>query len=48
MKAMKSRRLEMCLRYLLNGGKLSQPVVRQLVFLRHWSETVVRPDELVE
>ena len=40
--------VELCLRHLVGGEKVEQPKVEQLVFLRHWSETVLRPEELLE
>jgi carbamoyl-phosphate synthase large subunit len=38
--------VEMCLRRLLLGEAIREPRVEELVLLRHWSETVVRPQEL--
>jgi carbamoyl-phosphate synthase large subunit len=40
--------VEMTLRHVLLGEALSQPIIRPVVILRHWSETVVDPAELVE
>jgi carbamoyl-phosphate synthase large subunit len=35
--------VEMLLRWLVDGKPVEQPVVRDVVILRHWSETVVEP-----
>lgn len=39
--------VEMCLRLLLFGEPVVQPEITPVTILRHWSETVVRPGELV-
>ncbi len=38
--------VEITLRYLLLGEPVTQPSAAPLVMLRHWSETVVRPEQL--
>ena len=38
--------VEMCLRRLLLGEPIAEPRVEELVLLRHWSETVLRPQDL--
>jgi carbamoyl-phosphate synthase large subunit len=38
----------LCLDYLLDGREVVQPEVRSLTILRHWSETVVLPGDLLE
>jgi carbamoyl-phosphate synthase large subunit len=38
--------VEMCLRRVLLGEAVRQPPVEEMALLRHWSETVVRPQEL--
>jgi carbamoyl-phosphate synthase large subunit len=40
--------VEMALRHILLGEPVTQPPIRRLVMLRHWSETAVSPDELVQ
>jgi carbamoyl-phosphate synthase large subunit len=40
--------VEMCLRYLLLGEAIGQPAVEEMIILRHWAETVVRPGELAK
>jgi carbamoyl-phosphate synthase large subunit len=37
--------VEMTLRHLLLGVPLSQPLIRPLILLRHWSETVLKPSD---
>lgn len=39
--------VELCLRHLVLGEPITQPAVAPLTILRHWSEVVVRPKELV-
>lgn len=39
--------VEMAIRHLLWGEPVAQPPVEPLVLLRHWTETVVRPDQIV-
>jgi carbamoyl-phosphate synthase large subunit len=39
--------VELVLRRLLLGETVAQPEVRPLIILRHWSETVVEPSELL-
>ncbi|MGH8542178.1 MAG: ATP-grasp domain-containing protein [Gammaproteobacteria bacterium] len=38
--------IEMCLRHVLLGQPLEQPMLEEMTILRHWSETVVRPGDL--
>jgi carbamoyl-phosphate synthase large subunit len=38
--------VEMCVRYLLLGEPVAQPSVKQVTFLRHWSETVIDPESV--
>jgi carbamoyl-phosphate synthase large subunit len=38
--------VEMCLRRLLLGEPVAEPCVEEMVLLRHWSETVLRPHDL--
>ncbi len=38
--------VELVLRRVLHGQPIEQPLLEPVVVLRHWSETVVRPDEL--
>jgi carbamoyl-phosphate synthase large subunit len=38
--------VEMVLRWLVEGTPVDQPPVREVVILRHWSETVVEPEAL--
>lgn len=38
--------VELVLRRVLHGTPITQPELQPVVVLRHWSETVVRPDEL--
>lgn len=40
--------VEMALRYLLEGAPVVQPAVTPLTILRHWSETVVAPGDLIQ
>lgn len=40
--------VELCLRHLLEGRPVEQPEVEEITVLRHWSETVVRPGELLD
>ena len=37
--------VEMCLKHLLKDEPIRQPELEAMTILRHWSETVVRPDE---
>ncbi|WP_046117186.1 ATP-grasp domain-containing protein [Ensifer aridi] len=39
--------VEMCIRHLLFGKPVEQPEIMPVTILRHWSETVVRPGELI-
>jgi carbamoyl-phosphate synthase large subunit len=39
--------VELCLRHLVHGEPVTQPDIEQVVILRHWSETVVKPEDLV-
>ncbi|PDT46691.1 ATP-grasp domain-containing protein [Sinorhizobium fredii] len=39
--------VEMCIRHLLFGDPVSQPEITPVTILRHWSETVVGPGELI-
>lgn len=39
--------VELCLRHLLLGAPIRQPAVEEMVILRHWSETVLRPGQLL-
>jgi carbamoyl-phosphate synthase large subunit len=39
--------VEMVLRHVLLGQRISQPAVQPMTILRHWSETVVQPNELL-
>lgn len=39
--------VEMCLRHLVLDEPVVQPEIQRLTILRHWSETVVRPDQLL-
>ena len=39
--------VEMCIRHLLFGEPVVQPEIVPVTILRHWSETVVRPGELI-
>jgi carbamoyl-phosphate synthase large subunit len=38
--------VEMCLRHVLHGEPVTQPVVENVAICRNWSETVVRPAQL--
>jgi carbamoyl-phosphate synthase large subunit len=38
--------VEMIIDYLLNGIPIQQPVVKPLVILRHWDETIVTPEAI--
>ena len=38
--------VEICLRHVLYGEKVVQPPVEDVAICRHWSETVVRPNQL--
>jgi carbamoyl-phosphate synthase large subunit len=38
--------VEMCMRHVLYGEPVVQPPVEDLAICRHWSETVVRPNQL--
>ncbi len=40
--------VEMTLRHLLLGEPVVQPVIRPIVILRHWSETLVEPGAVLE
>ena len=40
--------VEMALRHVLRGEPVVQPKVRPLVLLRHWEETVIEPNRLVQ
>lgn len=37
--------VELVLRHVVHGEPIAQPAIRPMTILRHWSETVVRPDE---
>ncbi len=39
--------VEMCVRHILFGEPIVQPSVGPLVLLRHWSETIVQPADIV-
>lgn len=39
--------VEMCIRRVLYGTPIEQPEVRPLVLLRHWSETIVDPSDVL-
>ncbi|WP_331376210.1 ATP-grasp domain-containing protein [Sinorhizobium chiapasense] len=39
--------VEMCVRHMLFGEPVVQPDITPVTILRHWSETVVRPGELI-
>ncbi|AUX80291.1 ATP-grasp domain-containing protein [Sinorhizobium fredii] len=39
--------VELCIRHLLFGEPIVQPEITPVTILRHWSETVVRPSDLV-
>ncbi|RVP98380.1 carbamoyl phosphate synthase, partial [Sinorhizobium meliloti] len=39
--------VEMCIRHLLFDEPIEQPQITPVTILRHWSETVVRPGDLV-
>lgn len=41
------REVELCLRHLTEGTPITQPEIEPVVILRHWSETVVKPDDLI-
>lgn len=38
--------VEMCIRRILFGEPIRQPEIEPAIILRHWSETLVRPDDL--
>jgi carbamoyl-phosphate synthase large subunit len=38
--------VEMCLRHVLYSEPVTQPAVEDMMICRHWSETVVRPEQL--
>jgi carbamoyl-phosphate synthase large subunit len=40
--------VDMSLRHLLLGEPIVQPPVEPMIILRHWSETIVRPSELLQ
>jgi carbamoyl-phosphate synthase large subunit len=37
--------VEMCIRHMLHGEPIVEPVVREATILRHWSETLVEPSD---
>lgn len=37
--------VELCVRHLLLGEPVSQPEIKRMTILRHWSETIVLPDK---
>lgn len=37
--------VEMCIRHILHGEPIVEPVVREAAILRHWSETLVEPSD---
>jgi len=39
--------VEMCVRFVLEGAPVQQPVIEPITILRHWSETVVRDADAV-
>ncbi|WP_026622525.1 carbamoyl-phosphate synthase large subunit (plasmid) [Ensifer sp. WSM1721] len=39
--------VEMCIRHILFGEAVEQPEIMPVTILRHWSETVVRPGEVI-
>lgn len=39
--------VEMCIRHILFDEPIEQPEIRQVTILRHWSETVVTPAQLI-
>lgn len=39
--------VEMCVRKILDGTPIGQPAIEEATLLRHWSETLVRPADLV-
>jgi carbamoyl-phosphate synthase large subunit len=39
--------VEMCINHLVSGQSITQPVVKEKVFLRHWSETVLDPKDVI-
>lgn len=38
--------VELCLRAMLYGSPIVQPAVERMTILRHWSETIARPDQI--
>ncbi|HWA70577.1 MAG TPA: ATP-grasp domain-containing protein [Rhizomicrobium sp.] len=38
--------VEMCLRHVLYGEPIAQPPVEEMAICRHWSDTVVRPEQV--
>lgn len=40
--------VDLCLRHLLEGASIPEPEIEPMTILRHWSETVVRSDEIDE
>ncbi|MBL0373272.1 ATP-grasp domain-containing protein [Rhizobium sp. KVB221] len=40
--------VEMCIRYILTGEPVTQPDLLDVTILRHWSETVLRNDDVIQ
>ena len=40
--------VQMCLDWLVDGVPVVQPTIEKKIFLRHWSETVICPADLIE
>ena len=40
--------VEMCLRHVLMGEPVVPPFIQKMIILRHWSETVVRPAQILK